>query len=131
MKHRFKYEYSNPYGHPKHVWTCIGRHGAMHFHVTDMGEKWAEEHGRDTRYSGGLEQHSRVPPDYMADNAPSQDRCWLLGCPCWHDGTSLYASEFVIPFWLAAPNDHERMFQFLAREYSERFEPKAEEAEAA
>jgi hypothetical protein len=64
----------------------------------------------------------------MAEQAPSQDKCWLLHCPCWHDGTSLYASETVIPFWLVAPHDHERMFQFLIREYEDRFIPKAEAA---
>lgn len=124
MKYRFKYEFTNPHGHPHHVWTCIGRHGAMHFHVTDMGENF--KHG--DRYSGGLEVHYRTPPDYMSENAPSQDKCWLLGCPCWHDGTSLYASEFLIPFWRAAPDDHDRMFKCLAHEYEQRFEPKAEAA---
>jgi hypothetical protein len=127
MKFRCKYTYEKPWGNPQHVYTVLGRHGAMHFHVTDMGE--AKE-DLWIRYSGGLEVHYRTPPDYMADAAPSQDKCWLLKCPCWHDGTSLYASERVIPFWLAAPNDHERMFQFLIREYEDRFSIRCE-ADAA
>lgn len=127
-KFRVKYEYSNPFGSPHHVWTVIGRHGAMHFHVTDMGEAWAQKHGRDQQYSGGLEIHHRAPPDYMRDDAPSQDKCWLIGGPCWHDGTSLYASETIIPFWLCAPNDHERMFRFLEGEYARRFLPACDEA---
>jgi hypothetical protein len=117
-QYRCKYEYSKPFGSPNHVYTVIGARGAMHFHVTDMGEAKADEW---LRYSGGLECHYRAPPSYMADQAPSQDACWLLKCPCWHDGTSLYASERVIPFWLSAPNDHERMFQVLIREYEDRF----------
>lgn len=128
MKYRCKYEYRNEFGNPKHVWTCIGRYGAMHFHVTDMGEKWAQEHGRDERFSGGLEIHYRTPPDYMAEQAPSQDKCWLIGCPCWHDGTSLYAHETLIPMWRAAPDDHERMFRILIHEYEVRFTPTAEAA---
>lgn len=126
MKYRSKYTYEPSFGYPRHVWTVIGRHGAIHFHVTDMGEENGKKYG--DRYSGGLEVHYRSPPEYMSDNAPSQDECWLIGCPCWHDGTSLYASETVIPFWLAAPNDHERMFQFLIRDYESRFLPRAEAA---
>lgn len=125
MKYRCKYEYSKPWGNPNHVWTVIGARGAIHFHVSDMGERKADAWDR---YSGGLEVHYRSAPDYMADQAPSQDKCWLIGCPCWHDGTSLYASETIIPFWLASPNDHERMFNFLIRDYENRFLPKAEAA---
>lgn len=127
MKFRCKYEYHKPFGHPTHVWTCIGRHGAVHFHVTDMGEDF--KYG--DRYSGGLEVHYRQPPEHMRDQAPSHDKCWLIGCPCWHDGTSLYASETLIPFWLAAPHDHERMFRLLEREYSDRFEQSHDEPQAS
>lgn len=125
-KFRSKYEYSKPYSNHHHVWTVIGRHGAMHFHVTDAGKEHADKYG--DQYSGGLEVHYRSPPDYMQDDAPSQDKCWLLGCPCWHDGTSLYASETIIPFWLVSPNDHERMFRFLEAEYKNRFSLSCEDA---
>lgn len=127
-KYRCEYKYSKPYGSPEHTWTVVARHGAMHFHASDCGEEHAKKFGRDNRFSGGLEIHYRTPPDYMANDAPSQDKCWLIGCPCWHDGTSLYASETIIPFWLVAPNDHERMFTFLIREYEERFNAKDEAA---
>lgn len=129
MKYRCKYTYEKPFGDPKHVWTVIGRHGAIHFHVSDMGEDRSRQYGTD-RYSGGLECHYRMPPDYMGNQAPSQDTCWLLGQPCWHDGTSLYASERVIPFWICAPHDHERMFQFLIGEYEGRFGMRCQEVEA-
>lgn len=119
MKYRLKYEYSRLWGRPHHVWTCIGRHGAMHFHVTDHGEDREREYGQ--RYSGGLETHYRSPPDYMEDHAPSQDKCWLLKCPCWHDGTSLYATEHLIPLWLANQNDPEYVFRILVEEYEKTF----------
>jgi hypothetical protein len=128
-KFRAKYEYRPNHGHPEHVWTVIGRLGAMHFHVTDMGEQWIIEHPSYERYSGGLEIHYRSPPDYMRDDAPSQDKCWLIGCPCWHDGTSLYASETLIPYWLVEPHDHQRMFHRLEMEYADRFKPEDEAAE--
>ncbi|KKM93449.1 hypothetical protein LCGC14_1208210, partial [marine sediment metagenome] len=41
--------------------------------------------------------------------------------PCWHDGTSLYASEVFVPLWKANPHDHKGMFQRLEREYALRF----------
>lgn len=126
MKYRCKYEYTKEHLARRHVWTCIGRHGAMHFHVSDMGEEFEKNHGQ--RYSGGLETHYREPPDYMADHCPSQDKCWLLNQPCWHDGTSLYASETLIPRWLIAPNDHDAVFRMLQMEYDNRFEPKADAA---
>lgn len=123
-----EYKYRNQFGCPRHCWTCIGRHGAVHFHVIDHGEDYAKKHGG--RYSGGLEFHYRQPPDYMSNDAPSHEKCWLIGGACWHDGSSLYAQECVIPFWECDKNNHERMFKFLEREYSEKFNPAAVEDDA-
>lgn len=116
MKFRCKYEYSSLYGRPHHVWTVVGRDGAVHLHVSDLGEQWSSQHGQ--RYSGGLEVHYRHP---QGDEAPSQEKCWLLGGPCWHDGTTMYAEETLIPLWQRAPHDHERMFGILQDDYAERF----------
>lgn len=127
MKYQFKYEYSRPFGAARHVWTCVGAKGAVHFHVSDMGQERAEKYGGE-RYVGGLETHYRSPPDYMADQAPSHPTCWLLKCPCWSDGTSLYASERLIPFWRLEPDNHDRIFAMLEREYEERFSPRCEAA---
>lgn len=114
MKYRCRYEYHTDVGYPRHYWIVISRHGAVHFRVTDLGEEWAKTHG--DRYSGGLEFHYRSPPEYLKDNAPSQDKCWILKAPCWHDGTSLYASESLVPFWLMDPHNHKRMFERLQQE---------------
>lgn len=113
---RNEYRYAPRFGNPEHIWTVTGGRGAIHFHVTDLGKDY--KHG--DRYGGGLEVHSRQPFG-NSDDAPSHEKCWLLGGPCWHDGTSLYAQETLIPFWLAAPTDHERIFRLLEREYRERF----------
>lgn len=104
-----EYKYNNRGGAERHMWTCVGRHGAVHLHVSGPF---------DSRYSGGFEIHYRVPPDSMKDEAPSHEDCWLLHGACWHDGTSLYASEVLIPFWLSDRHDHERMFELLQREYA-------------
>lgn len=54
--------------------------------------------------------HYRTPPESMRDDPPSSDVCWLLHCPCWHDGSSLAVEEKWIPLWLTRPNDHDEMF---------------------
>jgi hypothetical protein len=110
-----EYRYYRQFGSSHHVWYVLGELGAIHFHVTDMGEN------RDPRYSGGIEIHYRTPPDYMKGDAPSQTECWILHAPCWHDGSSLQAVDTWIPLWLSAPNDHDHMFRCLKAEYMERF----------
>ena len=114
--YRCKYEYTNEF-HPMHMWSVVGARMAVHVHITDLGESYA------TRYSGGVECHYRTPPDYMRDSAPSQDRCWLLHAPCWHDGSSLQAAEVWIPRWLRDPHNHDNMFraiQLLIEEHEAR-----------
>lgn len=37
----------------------------------------------------GLEFHSRTP---VRNEAPAHVDCHVLKCPCWHDGTSMYAT---------------------------------------
>lgn len=112
----FEYRLTMPFGTPRHCWTCIGRHGAMHLHISgphhyDGRENW----------SAGLETHHRQPPEHMEDDAPSHEKCWLIGGPCWHDGTSLYASEQLLPEWQRKPHDHAAMFELLQIEYAKRF----------
>lgn len=113
--YRCEYTYSRSFSQPQHIWQCVGAKGAIHLHITDYGEKYGE------RYSGGIEIHYRTPPDYMASDAPSHDECRILKCPCWHDGSSLQASEIWIPFWLENMHDHEGMFRMLEREMKQRF----------
>ena len=112
---RNEYRYAPRFDNPEHIWTCTGSLGAMHFHATDLGEEYEGKHG--IRFSAGLEIHSRAP---LSDTAPNE-KCWLIGGPCWHDGTSLYAQERVVPYWRQEPDNHERMFRFLEREYENRF----------
>lgn len=114
MKYRCKYEYTNEFSR-RHVWTVIGRHLAVHLHISEC-----EIPGKETINSAGIEYHFREPPEHMKDEAPSQDRCWLLGAPCWHDGSSLQASEFWVPIWESAPHNHEHMFALLQGELENR-----------
>jgi hypothetical protein len=90
----------------------------LHLHISEMVDGYKPEYGPET--SGGIGIHYRTPPDYMKDDAPSCNPCWLIGGPCWHDGSSMQATEFWIPFWLANRNDHERMFRALEKELNDR-----------
>jgi hypothetical protein len=102
-----------------HAWSMVGAKGAVHLHITDYGEKYG------TQYSGGIETHWRSPPECMQDQPPSQDTCWLLHCPCWHDGSALQVTEFWIPRWLAmqleSPDYHNAMFALLESEMAGKF----------
>ena len=118
-KYKYKYEYSYSFGqYPLHIWSCVGSKGAIHVHITDYGEEHALKYGE--QYAGGIEFHYRHPPDYM-DTAPTRNNCWLLNSPCWHDGSSLQASEYWIPQWELDPHNHEAMFNLIERRMEQKF----------
>jgi hypothetical protein len=106
--YRCKYEYnpSAPFG-AQHIWSVLAAQAGLHLWIRETPES------KDQPVYGGLEIHWRQPPDYMADDAPSQDHCWLLKAPCWHDGSSLQAEQKWIPKWRANPHDHSGMFSAL------------------
>ena len=110
-----KYTWMKPFGSVRHSWELIGRWGGIHFHVS-LTPNFPP--------SCGLEVHNRQPAAYQNDDPPSQQQCWLLKCPCWHDGTSLYASETIWPIIepMLRDGDHESIFRFLEREADSRFE---------
>jgi len=107
--------------HGERIWACVGRAGAVHISIRPSTLRRSD--GEDA-FIGGLEVHSRKPFSY-SDPEPDHNDCWLLKGPCWHDGTSLYVSEVVIPFWLVDPENNERMFKFLKRDYETRFSAEA------
>lgn len=119
-----KYEYTRRFGKAYHNWIVVGARIGVNLHITDLGEKDAKEFNCD-RYSGGIEVHYRSPSDYMKDDAPSHNHCWVLECPCWHDGSSMQATEFWVPFWLSNPHDHDRMFVALENRLRELDEDQA------
>ena len=77
--------------------------GAIHFHFRiDQTPLFPE----DGRFScAGVETHYASAPDYMDGEAPSHENCWILGGPCWHDGTSLWASEHWLPHFRTSGTD--------------------------
>lgn len=114
-----KYEYKRPFSWASHTWSVVGARLGLHLHISVMDDKDHKDYG-GPRESGGIEIHYRTPPDHMKDDAPYPGACWLLGGPCWHDGSSMQATEFWIPFWKENPHDHERMFRALEKELLDR-----------
>jgi hypothetical protein len=111
-RYRYKIEVSLHFGHWAYDYSLVGARGGLNLHVTgphtyDGGEHWG----------AGLELHSRTP--LHGDTAPTHDECWLLKCPCWHDGTSLYAQEHFLPMVIAG--DHTRVFRELVRYADDRW----------
>lgn len=115
-KYRLAYEMKiQPWGNALHSYTCVGRWGAVSLHITDLSrmKEAAVEH------SAGLEYHRRQPlPDN--DSPPSHEKCWLIGGPCWHDGTSLYAQEKYVPMFRQG-GDPDHIWRAMMRDADEYF----------
>lgn len=75
-----------------HIWLLKGPRGGIHVHAF-----WATLPGWPSEWSGGIEAHSPIPdPEYP--QPASQEHCWVIGTPCWHDGSSLEFSEQIAPY---------------------------------
>ena len=106
-------------------WAVVGEHGAVEFHCFNRvlpESRWRV---------GGFEEHLRKPQHYRgAQSEPDHDYCELLDGPCWHDGTSLWASEYWIPLY--EREGEEAVWRRLEQEYARRLVPQANgEAQSA
>jgi hypothetical protein len=113
------YKWSKPFSYVRHEWSVLGPKAAVHFHISIVPPYEA---------SAGLEIHYFEPPTYMQDRAPSHVDCRYTGGRCWHDGTSLYATETLWPMIepLLKSGDHESVFRILESELTERCELREE-----
>lgn len=109
FKHH-KYTYQNRFGNPSHQWELVGPDGGIHFHFN---------HLKDYSDTAGLEFHHSRSANYRPETAPDHTHCPLTGEPCWHDGTSMYATETLLPVIkpMLEIGDHESVFRLLEREY--------------
>jgi hypothetical protein len=111
-----KYTWSQPFTHVHHNWDLIGPKGALNFHASMPAD------GREEP-SCGLEFHHTESLFYAPQDAPHHLNCPLTGGRCWHDGTSLYASENVWPMvkGYLVYGDHRKIFKLLEKEYDAHF----------
>ena len=98
-----KWEYS---------YELIGSKGGAHLHI-----RGPHNYDGEDRWTAGLELHSRTP--LYADTPPSHDECWLLHCPCWHDGTTAYAQRRFLPLFLI--DRHDQILLEMVRWADEKF----------
>lgn len=112
-----KYTWQQPFTSVRHNWSLVGPKGAVNFHVSIMD---------DEKYppTAGLEFHHLDDHPYAQGKAPHHLDCPLTGGRCWHDGTSLYATEHLWPLiegYLRC-GEHKQIFDILEREYCQHFE---------
>lgn len=98
----------------------IGPGGAIEFHFRTVEDRKYDHYGTFPLSSMGVEMHKRVP---VAES--NYEHCALIDAPCYHDGTSLWASEVVMPAFMIGGS--EAVYPILERCYFERFASKAEE----
>lgn len=113
--HRYEYRVA-PWGNVTHHWELRGPEGGIHFHAIVSP---TSAYGP----SCGLEVHRCEPADYQKGDAPHHINCPVTGGRCWHDGTSLYATETLWPMfesWLKN-GDHPMIFLRLEIEYDNHF----------
>ena len=125
-RYKCKYTLLERFGGWLHLYEVVTRWGGVHLHITEYGEDMAAR--IKERYSGGIEYHWIEPPEGRKNDAPDHLACEVVKRPCWHDGSSLYASEHLIPQWENNPHDHEMMFRTLARLADEVLKPEEPEA---
>lgn len=116
MKYRHhKYTWENPFSSVRHDWRFVGPLGGLNFHVSIT-------EGYDD--SCGVEYHHTDACRSYTNEAPHHVNCPLTGGRCWHDGTSLYASEHVWPVvqTMLRKGDHAAIFRYLERIADEHFE---------
>lgn len=110
-----KYTWSNPFTSVRHSWEFRGPIGGVSFNVSIMDDR-----GYDP--SCGLEFHHCSDPS-NGGQAPDHIKCPVTGGQCWHEGTSLYASEWVWPRveGYLKDGDHATIFSILEGEYEKHF----------
>lgn len=103
-------------GRDQHTWSLNGPRGGIHVAA------WESSGWRDEHWMGGIEGHSPTPREYESEK-PSHEHCWLIGKPCWHDGSSLQFSEQIAPY-LPAPGkpfedrDHLDVLHIMVSRYN-------------
>lgn len=120
-KYRYAYKATFFAGSWRHSYELIGARGGINVHFSGP-----HRYDNQDNWAAGIEFHYRQPPDYMKDDAPSHNRCWLLECPCWHDGSSMWAQERFLPLFIAGC--HDAIFRGMVNAADEHFSPKCEDA---
>lgn len=104
----------------RHLWSVRGPGGGIHIWANRRTEPcpW-----NGALYVGGIEVHS--PVQMYDTQSPTPEPCWLIGVPCYHDGSSLYFSENIARLLpengLITEGLHEHIFSIAEDWYQSRF----------
>jgi hypothetical protein len=80
-------------GSPDYLyWAVVGPAGGVHIWAMPTPESRSAVF--PGKFYGGVEVHYRTEP---GPGYSHNKDCWLLGGPCYHDGSSLYFSERIEP----------------------------------
>jgi hypothetical protein len=98
-------------------WCVSGEYGSLSFWVQEYSPEWQNQYGE--KYYGGIENHynDKSKPEYLSENSKHMD-CNCNGGLCYHDGTSLWASEYWIPYIL--PLGQDSIWSMLTYHYNGR-----------
>lgn len=100
-------------GAPQHQWSVVGPAGAVVYTAYEFRGPDGES------VTCGLDFHFTRAASKFPNDAPHHLKCEFTGEPCWHDGTSTYATDVIWPTVKAAlaANDHATIFHMLEAEY--------------
>ena len=84
-------------------WHVVGPLGAVSFHTYQSDPEFA-----------GVEYHNKT-----GDRAPDFEHCSVIGGPCWCDGTTLWAVEFVLPLFREC--GEQALWDLLEQRYAKYF----------
>ena len=100
--------------------AVIGDAGAVQFHFSVYASEALSESRSLFPFwpyqPWGVEIHTRCG----LGDSPDHENCWLLNAPCKHDGSSLYASEVMMPLFLHDGSD--AVYARLESRYRDEFE---------
>lgn len=90
------------------VWHMAGPSGGIHIWAQAAEFKYLDE-----RFIGGVEVHYKKKPHEHSPDEPPIKNCWLTGCDCWPDGSSLYFSENIAPMVEAYEDNPESLCDYM------------------
>lgn len=92
-------------------WCVTCTHGSISFWFTPFPEG-SSPFPYGEKGNGGVETHynEKSKPEYLGE-ASFHEQCLQNNGKCWHDGTSLWASEYWIPYVM--PNGDEAIWRKL------------------
>lgn len=73
---------------------------------------------------GGVESHTPIKTYEFQEDEPPIKKCWLTGCACWPDGTSLYWEENLKHWFLSYRDEKDNLDNIMESELLYWFESK-------